>query len=183
MNVSAQRAAILAIFMLPALATSGLTEPAAEDSSRFTIAPTDGGFLRLDRQTGAVAICAKKADEWACRPIDDQTASGAAERAQLEAENRTLKARVKELEDFLVSKSFTPPPPPPHDGSAAEGPPGGVSRLPTDAEIDEALDYMSRVYKKIRDHVRALDKPSSNGDHPEPAPLPQATPPAPKTSL
>ncbi len=181
MNRMAKRAAILAIVMLPALATSGRTDPAADDSSRFTIAPTDGGFLRLDRQTGAVAICAKKADEWACRPVDEKTASSATERTRLETENMTLKARVKELEDFLASKSLTPPPP--HDGSAAEGPPGGISRLPTDAEIDEALDYMSRVYKKIRDHVRELDKPSSNGDHPEPAPLPQPTPPAPKTSL
>lgn len=181
MNLMAKRAAILAIFILPALATAGMTEPAAEDSSRFTIAPTEGGFLRLDRQTGAVAICAKKADEWACRPIEDQTASGATERSQLETENKTLKARVKELEDFLASKSITPPPP--HDGSLADGPPGGVSRLPTDAEIDEALDYMSRVYKKIRDHVRELDKPSSSGDHPELVPPPQATPPAPKTSL
>lgn len=181
MKLMAIRAAMLGIFMLPALATAGTTEATEDGSSRFTIAPTDGGFLRLDRQTGAVAICEKKADEWACRPIDDQTVSGATERAQLETENKSLKARVKELEDFLASKSLTPPPP--HDGSAAEGPPGGVSRLPTDAEIDEALDYMSRVYKKIRDHVRELDKPPPELDHPEPAPPPQATPPVPKTTL
>src|SRR5689334_20249159 len=95
MNLMAKRAAILAIFMLPALATAGMTDPTTEEGSgRFTIAPTDGGFLRLDRQTGAVAICAKKADEWACRPVDDKAESGAAERAQLETENKALQARV-----------------------------------------------------------------------------------------
>ncbi len=43
----------------------------------------------------------------------------------------------------------------------AEGPPGGKMQLPTDQEVDQALDYLERVYKKFRDHVKDLDKPQA----------------------
>lgn len=182
MRPTAKRSAFFGLLSLPVLATVAVADP-ANDGGRFTMSPVEGGFLRLDKQTGAVAMCAKSASEWACKPVDDQTADGSLRRSGIEAENRALRDRVKELEDQLASR----PPGPPHlDGPPGDGPAG--SQLPSEEEVDQALDYMSRVYKKIRDHIRELDKPIPPNEPPVPPPgaqpgPPPPPPPAPKGSL
>ena len=181
MNLNALRAAVLGLVILPALAAAGAAETSAPEGGRFMMSPVDGGFLRLDTQTGAVAMCAKSGSEWACKSVDDETASAPSNKlSRLEAENRDLKDRIRELEELLETRPVGPPSP--HDAPLAEGPPGGVSQLPTEEEVDQALDYMSRVYKKIRDHIKDLDKPQSKDDHAGPPP-PADAPPPPKGAL
>lgn len=91
------------------------------------------------------------------------TSAPPAELSRLQQENKDLKERVKALEEAL--ETSTPPPPP--------GPPGGKLQLPTDQEVDQALDYLERVYKKFRDRVKDLDKPLPPPAA-EPAPPPKA---------
>lgn len=158
--------------MLMALVLAG---PAAADtpdsaSGRFTMSPVDGGFLRLDKQTGAVAMCARSGTTWECTPVEDRTPAAAATGlSKLEQENRDLKDRIKALEDSLETKV------------PLEGPPGGKAELPTEQEIDQALDYLERVYKKVRDRVKDLDKPLP--PPPADATPPPAEGPPPKGSL
>jgi hypothetical protein len=180
MRPTTQRSTIFSLLALPVLATAAVADP-ANDSGRFAMSPVEGGFLRLDKQTGAVAMCAKSASEWACKPVDDQTAAGSLKPSGIEAENRALRDRVKELEDELASRR-----PPRLGGPPGDGPAG--SQLPSEEEVDQALDYMSRVYKKIRDHIRELDKPLPPNEPPttppggQPGP-PPPSPPAAKGSL
>lgn len=178
------RTTMLGLSILPMLAAASVAEPSSDAAERFTMSPVDGGFLRLDKQTGAVSMCAKSSNEWACKPVDDQTASAPSDKlSRLQSENHDLKARVKELEDMIESRPPGPPPPP---GPLADAPPpDGKVQLPTDEEVDQALDYISRVYKKIRDHVRDLDKPLPPDEHaePPPPPAPPSAGPAPKGSL
>lgn len=182
MRPKATHAALLGLFLLPALAVTGAAETSGIENGRFTMAPVEGGFLRLDTQTGAVAMCANSGSEFACKPVADETRQASSERlSRLEAENRDLKERVRELEALLETRP--PGPPPPHDGPTADGPPGGISQLPTDEEVDQALDYMSRVYKKIRDHIKDLNQPQSKDEPAKPPAPPLETPPAPKGSL
>lgn len=183
MNLRATRATLLGLSILPMLTAASVAEPSGDTSERFTMSPVDGGFLRLDKQTGAVAMCAKSDNGWACKPVDDQTGSTPTDKlSRLESENRDLKVRVKELEDMIESQPPGVPPPPP--GPLADAPsPEGKVQLPTDEEVDQALDYISRVYKKIRDHVRDMDKPLPPDDHAAPPPAPSSPAPAPKSSL
>lgn len=151
------------------LASTALADT-SDNAGRFTMSPVDGGFLRLDKETGAVAMCARSGTAWACTPVEDHTpAAAAAEVSKLERENRDLKDRVKALEDSLET---TLP---------LEGPPGGKAQLPTEQEIDQALDYLERVYKKVRDRVKDLDKPLP--PPPADATPPPADAPPPKGSL
>ncbi|MFT3729955.1 MAG: hypothetical protein QM780_00820 [Hyphomicrobium sp.] len=172
--------ACLGLLTLSLLATPSVAESPENAGDRFALSPVDGGVLRLDKQTGAVSMCAKSAEQWSCKAVSDETAIVPANAiTRLEAENRDLKARVKELEDLLETR----PPGKPLDGPLADGPPGGVSQLPSEEEVDQALDYMSRVYKKIRDHIKDLDKPlPPDGHTPPPPPAPDASP-APKGAL
>lgn len=52
---------------LAALALAGAAvADTADNAGRFTMSPVDGGFLRLDKETGAVAMCARSGTAWAC---------------------------------------------------------------------------------------------------------------------
>ena len=160
------RATLIALALPLALTCAAAAETPATSGGRYTMSPVDGGFLRLDTQTGAVAMCARSGSDWACKAVEDKTATASPdELSRLERENKELRDRVKSLEDSLETEK--PPP-------LAEGPPGGKLQLPTDQEVDQALDYLERVYKKFRDHVKDLDKPQ--------APPIDSTPP-PKGSL
>jgi hypothetical protein len=153
---TARRAAVLGLLICPTLAGFAAAETPADSTGRFTMSPVDGGFLRLDKQTGAVAMCARTGNDWACKPVEDLTGADSSNKlSRLEAENKELKDRVKALQDSLE----TGKPAPPDTGPQAEGPPGGKAQLPTDEDVDQALDYLSRVYKKVRDHIKDLDKP------------------------
>jgi hypothetical protein len=123
------------------------------------MSPVDGGFLRLDKQTGAVAMCARDGNTWACTPVEDHTtAAKSDEISKLEHENKELKERVKALEETLETIKLPP-----------EDPSRGKVQLPTDEEVDQALDYLERVYKKIRDRMKDLDKPLSPADKAPPS--------------
>jgi uncharacterized coiled-coil protein SlyX len=163
-----------ALIIALALTGSAIAETAEDSNDRFTMSPADGGFLRLDKKTGAVAMCAHTGNTWACTPVQDQTIRAApGELSRLEQENRKLKDRVKALEEALETSK--PPLP--------EGPPGGKMDLPTDEQVDKALDHLQRVYKKIRDHMKDLDKPSPPTESAPPPDNPTPRPAPPKGTL
>jgi hypothetical protein len=129
-----------------------LAEPATaqERAGRYTMTPTEGGALRLDTETGAVSFCSRKTGDWACAAVGDPPRADVSEIERLKAENTDLRAAVKHLEEMLGVGGNRPP------GSKAERPGGGVT-IPSEKDVDEALDYVERMYKKFRDRLRQLD--------------------------
>ncbi len=150
---------VLAGLSLAAVMSNVGADPAATDTAtaskgRYTMTPVEGGFMRLDTETGAVALCTRAGETWTCEPVNDKAAPGD-DAAKLAAENRALKERLRTLEDNA------PP------AAGANGPPGGINKLPTEKEVDEALDYVERMYKKFRDRLQKIDPPPGS-----PAPKP-----------
>jgi len=159
--------ACAATLMTLSLAAAAAADTPADLGGRFTMAPVEGGFLRLDKQTGSVAMCSRTGTAWGCVPVEDRTGDAAApDVSRLEQENRDLRDRIRALEDTIGAK---PP---------LEGPPGGKAQLPSDEDVDQALDYLERVYKKVRDRIKDLDKPLPPKEPPPPPP-----PPPPKGAL
>src|SRR5690606_28572039 len=110
----------------------------AERDGRYTMTPApDGGFLRLDSRTGAVSSCRLADGSVQCR-------SGADERAALQAEIDRL---AKENEDLRRKM--------------AQNSPGDRLRnaLPSDQEIDTALNWMERVMRRMMRVFRAEPSP------------------------
>jgi hypothetical protein len=73
----------------------------AEDSmspqaglGRYTMTPTEGGFLRLDTLTGTVSFCTIKDGLSVCRAGTDEKAALEAEVSRLNQENAELKAKL-----------------------------------------------------------------------------------------
>jgi hypothetical protein len=134
-------------------AASSAAEPPAptapdERPGRFTMQPADGGLLRLDTATGDVSLCARAGASFECKPVKDDR-DMQREIAKLADENKELKAEIKRLEEMLGL-----------DGGAEK--PKPKLELPSEEDVDKALSYLERMFKKFRDKLRELDS-GSNG--------------------
>lgn len=154
------KAPLLAIAV--GLSAVGAALAADERPGRYSMSPTDGGFLRLDTETGGVAFCTKKDGAFACEPTPDGSAALRKENDTLKADNKALKEELRAMEEtFGLAK--------PGDGKAAEpkvgeAPPGGERpggktgmQLPSEKDVDQAFDYVERMMKKLRERLKRLE--------------------------
>ncbi len=132
---------------LPLIALMMIASPAFAQNNRFSMTPSDDGFLRLDTHTGAVSICNKKSGTWKCESLakngGDADISG--RMAQLTEENKELKAEVEKLEQevFKMSKN------------------GGQSsskklQLPTEEDVDKVMSFMERMIDRFKTFGKKL---------------------------
>lgn len=133
--LTAPAALIAAIFAGFATAALAQTAPPAEPErdGRYTMTPApDGGFLRLDTRSGAVAYCRLANGGVQCR-------SGADERAALQAEIDRLAKDNEDLRRRLAQTS-----------------PGDRLRnaLPSDQDLDAALSWMERAMRRMMNMFR-----------------------------
>ncbi|MCC3245914.1 hypothetical protein LG047_11315 [Methylocystis sp. WRRC1] len=125
-----QRLGLAVSFVLAAMFLAGSAraeEPppvVAPEGDRFTLTPADGGFLRLNKDTGAISYCSVKDGVSVCRLGADERAALEAEIARLRAENAQLKA-------------------------AASAAPGRPSTLPGEEEFERALSFTERFLRRI----------------------------------
>lgn len=138
-------ALIVASATLPVLA-------AGETPGRYVMHPADGGFVRLDTETGAVSLCARKDALWSCQAMGDSGTGGGDELDRLRVENRELKAEVKRLEDMLLAESRNLKPER-----------GGRLELPSEEDVDKALTYLERMFRKFRDKLKEFESEERRG--------------------
>jgi hypothetical protein len=127
--------AIRALALAGLLAAGGAlaqAQPPVNDSWRFKLQKTDGGFLRLDAQTGQVSFCREKDASWICETAAD-------DRAALEAEIKRLADRVAALEKQS------------HD-------PTNRFRPPSDQEVEQVMGFFEKMMKRFRGVVENLKK-------------------------
>lgn len=98
-----------------------MAQDAATD--RYTLEKSASGFVRLDRQTGAVTLCTEADGTLTCRMAADERAAYDADLARLEKRVEALEKRVAE-------------------GTAAKS-----GELPSDAEIDRSIGIMERFMR------------------------------------
>jgi hypothetical protein len=168
-RVSTVLSAAVAIASLQFGAAFAVFAQAPSDSNgRYSLAPVDGGFLRLDRETGEVAMCAKSGTAWACEGVEDR-ARKSADTKKLEAENKLLRDRLQSLE--TQGKSVAPAP----DAVPK-------AQLPTEEEVDKALDYVENIFKKFKNRIEKYQGPTlPPGETPPADTAPDVpSPPAPK---
>lgn len=124
------RAAALGIPVVFLTVTAAFAETppssVAPEGERFTITPTEGGYLRLDKETGALSFCTVRDGVAACR-------LGAEERAGLEAEIERLR---KENERLAARADAAPPPP-------------SARKAPSEEEFERALSFTERFLRRI----------------------------------
>ncbi|MBW8465789.1 hypothetical protein [Acidovorax sp.] len=108
---------------------TGLAAPAlAEDTdvARFALEKTDGGFVRLDRKTGALTLCQESDGTLTCRMAAD-------ERAAYEEDLARLEKRVEALEKSLSTGR----------------PLANAEPLPSDEEVERSIGIMERFMRSF----------------------------------
>ena len=104
------------------------------------MAPVDGGFLRMDTDTGAVSLCAKKpAAAWSCETVPDDYKA-------LQEENAALKRDLAELR---------------RDGGSGKS--ERKLELPSEEEIDKAIGQVDKYLKKFRGLIEKYQSPDAPG--------------------
>jgi hypothetical protein len=89
------RSILVAAALLAATQVSAAAPPAAE---RFTLQQVDGGFVRLDRTSGAISLCRLEGGAGlVCRLAADDRVAYEAQLGALQGELARLKAQVKAL--------------------------------------------------------------------------------------
>lgn len=102
------------------------------DAWRFKLQKVEGGFLRLDAQTGQVSFCRERNTTWTCETVAD-------DRAALEAEIKRLSERLAELEK-------------------KQNDPAERFRTPSDQEIEQMMGFFEKMMKRFRGVVENLRK-------------------------
>lgn len=162
------RGAVLALAL-------GLSAPAFAQSKsflgRYTMYKAEDGFIRLDTQTGEVSLCQKTDAAWNCAPMGDAEQKLKTRIAELRDRNAALEAEIRTLKSALASRDGVQPEDRYSDRPDTDaGPPPGSRqqfRLPTEKEVDKALDYFERMLRKFQDRLQRLEKdapPPKQGD-------------------
>ncbi|MGJ0424990.1 hypothetical protein [Methylocystis sp.] len=112
----------------PAVAETSPPPIIAPDSERFTLTPAEGGYVRLNKETGALSYCSVKDGVTACRLGAEERAAFEAEIDRLRKENAALKARAE----------------------AAPVPPTARPNMaPSEEEFERALSFTERFLRRI----------------------------------
>ncbi len=146
---------VAVVTMLSGTVLMGAGQSKDVGGGRYTMHKTDDGFVRLDTQTGALALCRKYDQAWSCRPMADAGASSSSEVEQLRRENRELRAEIKRLDGLLGLNDRSGPNQvdPPRPGGK-----GHAFRLPSEKEVDKALDYFENMLRKFQDRLKKLER-------------------------
>jgi hypothetical protein len=131
----------------------------AVEGGRYSFHRMGESFVRLDAQTGQVAQCGWNATGWSCSAVPDERAALESEIARLQRENAALKrsllAKGIELPSGIkpeVAERKDEPP------SAKSPDPSAGPRLPSDAELDQAMAFMKKVWRRLIEMMADLQR-------------------------
>jgi hypothetical protein len=123
-------------------------QPAAAPPARFTFSRVETGLLRLDAETGQVALCRAHNAGWACEAVPE-------DRAALEKEIARLQDEVTDLKRQLAALQPAPPPRPP-----APVPDTSDKRPPllSDEDIARARAYVEEAWRRLVEMLTSFQK-------------------------
>ena len=140
---------IVSVVALAILCGRSSAGPAAPDNSgRYTMSQTEDGVVRLDTQTGAMALCRRKDDTWACEDMADSQRTLMSEIDTLKAENKSLRDQVEHLEETLGLG----------DNQGNSPSPRAKLALPSEEDVDKAFDYLERMLSKLQERMKKLEE-------------------------
>ncbi|PKR87216.1 hypothetical protein CXZ10_20645 [Pleomorphomonas diazotrophica] len=90
-------AALLALGTILTSQTATAQEPPPPQEG-YSLQPATGEYLKIDRRTGDVSLCASRSGGWSCELIADDRKAYEDRIAELEAENERLGKRIAALE-------------------------------------------------------------------------------------
>ncbi len=146
-------AAAFAFFLILAPVAQAQEATPETEHGRFTFKQVPDGLLRLDSRSGEVALCSKRAVGWACQALPEDRTALENEIARLQSENATLKrefvARGLPLPDGIK-------------GPPATAKPDQDLKLPSDADLDRAMSFLERAWRRLLEMVQNFQREMEN---------------------
>ncbi|MFK4512292.1 hypothetical protein LPJ38_01270 [Bradyrhizobium daqingense] len=131
------------------------------ENGRYSMTPIPEGVLRLDTRTGTVSTCTRNGAGWACYAVPDERSALDAEIGRLQAEVEKLKGQLaagptvsgKVDEPMPKSDPLKKPAP-----KIAEGERRIEIPLPSDQDIDRAMSFLERAWRRLIDMANRVQK-------------------------
>jgi hypothetical protein len=128
-----------------AAAAAGDT-PQPLGKARYSFHKVTDGFVRLDTQTGEVALCGSQPVGWACVTAPE-------DRGVLENEITRLRRDNAALKTELLAHGLTLPPGTVPEPSASNEEPQVVIRLPSSADVDRMVAMARKMWRQFLDAI------------------------------
>jgi hypothetical protein len=138
---------VLTLLLAVSATTSAQTAPDSENG-RYSSYPLADGVVRLDTRTGQMSQCSRSDSGWACTTIPDERAALEAEIARLQDENVKLKKE-------LLTRGL---PVPEMSRPSTAKPEAPELKFPSDAEVDKILSFFEKVWRRLIDIARTVQK-------------------------
>src|SRR5580693_6000135 len=147
MNRKALAAAVIAVSALT-MSAAAIGEPTSPPlgEARYSFQKVADGFLRLDTQTGEVALCGSQPVGWACVTAPEDRTVLENEIARLHRDNAALKQEL--LAHGLTLPPGTRPEPP-----TSNDEPQVVIRLPDSADVDRMVTLAGKMWRQFLDAI------------------------------
>jgi hypothetical protein len=133
--------------------TPGRQRAPMRQAGRYSFSRIDGGYLRLDRNSGQVAICTPRTSGWSCEAVPQ-------DRARLEKEIDALREEVAALKKQIADLRASPPPPrvqpPPAPPPKDRG--GATIKLPTQADLARARGFLADTWHRLVEMIENWQK-------------------------
>jgi len=134
------------------LIAPALADDATPDSGggRYTFSKVAEGFLRLDTQTGEVAVCSQRTVGWACQAVPEDRAVLENEIARLRKENAALKKDML-ARGLPLPSGAMPEPPSVRNGDR-------LPRLGSNPDVDRMVALVGRMWHQLVDAIVRAQK-------------------------
>src|SRR5262245_13285231 len=140
------RIGLAIVAFVSALAVPGFAQDRPDNADgRFSLHRTDEGFLRLDGRSGQVSLCLKRSAGWECQAVPDERSALEGEIARLQSDNANLKREL--LAHNLPLPGGVKP--------EAFGRSEDRLQLPSDAELNRAMAFVEKVWKRLVERIVA----------------------------
>jgi hypothetical protein len=123
---------------------------AAEAPGRYTMTTVEGSVWRLDGATGAMSVCGRKLDHWACESVTDDSLALKEEVDRLARENQELRDKLAKAEE--KEAEATP--------GTEPRPRSPYAKFP-DHALDEMTDFINTMIRRLQEMVQDLKREES----------------------
>ncbi|MGE0231089.1 MAG: hypothetical protein AB7O39_09515 [Flavobacteriaceae bacterium] len=140
------RAYLLSFIAVSVVGLPVLADPGPDENGRYLLQRDEGGFLRVDRQSGVASYCRRVAGAWSCTLVPDDLEAFEDEITRL---NRQIDSLEKSRDELRRRIEVL-------EGTEREG---GRERAPGAQAPEDGVDRTMNVFeRKFRDFLAVIDE-------------------------
>ncbi len=110
------------------------------ETGRYSMTPTKDGILRLDTKTGEVSLCSRSSGRLKCQGVEGESRPLQDRLRLLEQENDRLRTQLDAARLAPAPRN------------------GGNLEVPTEEDVDKAMDFMEKLLHRFKGMVEDLKK-------------------------